>query len=138
MNRSSAGPDELPEDLRRLLESHLDSYESLVVVMLMQENRGREWTADALVCALPQTEQIAEALNSLQAAGFIRATSAHSGQHYVYAPTTPALDAAVASLVQVYREQPTAVIKFMSANAVRRLRKGALRAFAEVVLRRRR
>lgn len=135
MKRSSAGPDELPEDVRRLLDGPLDSYESLVVVMVMQENRGREWTADALVCALPHTGRIAEALNSLQAGGFIRATSAPSGRHYVYAPTTPALAAAIATLVRVYRERPTAVIKFMSAGAVRRLRKGALRAFAEAVLR---
>ncbi len=40
----------------------------------------------------------------------------------------------VATLVRVYREQPTTVIKLISANAVQRLRKGALRAFADAVI----
>jgi hypothetical protein len=124
--------DALPDEAQWLLNGHFDSYESLLVLTVMREDREREWSEEALRTALQSADGIPRALRSLQARGLVRPTSPTSGSSYVYAPHTPALDSAMATVVRIYREQPTAVIKFFSANALQRVRKGALRAFIDV------
>jgi hypothetical protein len=125
--------DALPKEAQQLLNDCVNPHESLLILTAMWENRDQEWSEETLRSTLQAADGIPEALRSLQASGLVRATSTAAGSSYVYAPRTPALDAAVETLVRIYREQPTAVIKFIGANAIQRVRKGALRTFAELV-----
>jgi hypothetical protein len=50
---------------------------------------------------------------------------------YCYSPQDPKLHEAVVGLAREYREQPIAIIKLLSTNAIERVRTAALRTFAD-------
>ncbi len=128
---------ELAEDVRELLRRHIESYEHLETLVRLHSEPNRQWVAGNLSPSPQHHERMAEILELFRGSGIVRLQSADAGSGYVYDPVSPALDAAVSSLVREYREQPTAVIRFMSANAIRRLRTGAARAFCDALIPRR-
>lgn len=126
----------LPEDVRRLLHEHIDSYEQLEILLLLRRERYEAWTPDALAARLHLGEAlIGPALAALNTAGLI-GTAAASGSatqplRYAYRPASSGLDATVGILEREYAERPVSIIKLMSANSIERLRTAALHTFAD-------
>lgn len=127
---------DLPEDVRRLLHEHIDSYEQLEVLLLLRRERYEAWTTDALATRLHVAEAlIAPALSTLKAAGLVTADangdSAGQPSRYAYRPASSGLDATVGILDREYAERPISIIKLMSANSIERVRTAALHTFAD-------
>ena len=126
-------PDELPENVRLLLSSQVESYEVLAILMFLWRERARGSSEAQLSAALKMpTELVVPAIESLLLERLIGVHPAASGRSYIYLPATPEIDAAVAQLVLEYETTPVRIINFMTANAIGRVRKSALHVFAEV------
>lgn len=122
--------EDLPEDVRALLNEHIESYEQLEVLLLLRRERYEEWTVDGLATRLHVREElVGSALEGLKAAGLVVATS--STPRFAYRPTSSGLDAAAGRLDREYAERPIRIIQLMSANAIERVRTAALHTFAD-------
>lgn len=124
---------DLPEDVRRLLHEHIDSYEQLEVLLLLRRERYEAWTPDGLASRLRISEALIEpALATLKSAGLISADAADAQPpRYAYRPASSGLDATVGILDREYAERPISIIKLMSANSIERVRTAALHTFAD-------
>jgi hypothetical protein len=127
-----SGADDLPEDVRTLLNEHIESYEQLEVLLLVRRARYEEWTVAGLAARLHVREElIGAALEGLEAAGLVAATSAAPVPRFAFRPRSSGLDAAAGRLDREYAERPIRIIQLMSANAIERLRTAALHTFAD-------
>ena len=127
---------DLPEDVRKLLHEHIESYEQLEVLLLLRRERYEAWTVNALATRLRIGEALIEpALAALRSAGLVSvdkgAGSGAQPPRHVYRPTSSGLDATVGKLDREYAERPISIIKAMSANSIERLRTAALHTFAD-------
>jgi hypothetical protein len=124
--------DDLPEDVRALLQEHIESYEQLEVLLLLRRERYEEWTAAGLAARLHVREElVGSALNRLEAGGLVAVIGAAPAARFAYRPTSSGLDAAAGRLEREYRERPIRIIQLMSANAIDRVRTAALHTFAD-------
>ena len=124
--------EDLPEDVRALLDEHIESYEQLEVLLLLRRERYEEWTVTGLAARLHVREElIGSALEGLEASGLVVAIGAAAAPHFAYRPTSSGLDAAAGRLDREYAERPLRIIKLMSANAIERVRTAALHTFAD-------
>jgi hypothetical protein len=90
------------------------------------------WTADELCRRFKiRAPVIDDALASLVRAKLVNTTEHNVLTSYRYADEDPVRHALVASLEQIYSDEPIQVMQLMSANAIERLRSGAIRAFAD-------
>ena len=125
---------QLPEEVRALLRERIESYEQLEVLFALRNDR-REQTAQEMSVQLAIDRTLADStLAELQAQGLAELRGRDPEPRYLYAPANPQLDQAVAHLARLYAEQPIAILKILSANAIRRVRTGALRAFADAFI----
>jgi hypothetical protein len=123
---------DLPEDVRALLDEHIETYEQLEVLLLLRRERHEKWTVTGLAARLQvRAELIGSALEGLEAAGLVAVTGADCAAHFVYRPATSVLDAAAGRLDREYTEWPIRIIRLMSANAIERVRNAALHTFAD-------
>lgn len=124
--------DTLPEGVRALLHDRITSYEELSILLFLRRERGTVRTAHAISASLglPLTLAVA-ALASLQTQQLVASASGGAGPYYEYAPASPALDEIVGSLASSYDSRPLEIVKLMSENALERIRRRALRAFAD-------
>lgn len=124
--------DDLPEDVRALLQEHIESYEQLEVLLLLRRERYEEWTIAGLSARLHVREElIGSALDRLEAGGLVALIGAAPAPRFAYRPTSSGLDAAAGRLEREYRERPIRIIQLMSANAIDRVRTAALHTFAD-------
>lgn len=119
------------EAIRDFLRDCIDSFESLEVLLLLYRERTA-WTADELCRRFKiRAPVIDDALASLVRARLVSTTQQNVLTSYKYADEDLVRDALVASLERTYRDEPIQVMQLMSANAIERLRSGAIRAFAD-------
>jgi hypothetical protein len=124
--------DDLPDDVRALLQAHIESYEQLEVLLLLRRERYEEWTAAGLAARLHIREElIGSALEGLKSGGLVAATGAASDPRFAYRPASSGIDAAAGRLDREYAERPIRIIQLMSANAIDRVRTAALHTFAD-------
>lgn len=125
--------DDLPEDVRALLHTHIESYEQLEVLLLLRRERYEEWTIAGLAARLRVHEDlVGSALERLKASGLVVATAAAPpAPRFAYRPSSSGLDAAAGRLDREYAEHPIRIIQLMSANAIERVRTAALHTFAD-------
>ena len=124
--------DDLPEDVRALLNEHIETYEQLEVLLLLRRERYEEWTLEALATRLHLREElIGSALEGLKAGGLVVTTRATPAPCFAYRPASSGLDAAAGRLEREYAERPIRIIQLMSANAIERVRTAALHTFAD-------
>lgn len=122
-------PPEIPEDVRALLRTCVGSYEELEVLLLLAREPGDAVTAAAVADRVrAPVPVVAAALGTLVGAGLVEAGP--DGATFRYLPSTD-LGAAVAQLVEEARENPVAIIRVMSANAIERIRMSAVDMFAD-------
>jgi len=125
---------QVPEDVRALLRERIESYEQLEMLFALRNDR-REQTAAALSARFGIDRTLAQsALAELQTHGLAQARGRGAEPRYVYAPASAALEEAVSRLARLYVEQPIAVLRILSTNAIERVRTGALRAFADAFI----
>lgn len=124
--------EDLPEDVRALLNEHIESYEQLEVLLLLRRERYEEWTVAGLAARLHVREElIGSALERLEAGGLVLATRAAPAPRFTYRPASSGLDAAAGRLDREYAQRPIRIIQLMSANAIERVRTAALHTFAD-------
>jgi hypothetical protein len=101
----------LPESVRRLIAEHVDSAESLEILLFLHRNPGRSFTAEVLS---PEVYTVAAAallrLEGLVSRGFARSDQA-ANPAYRYAPSSPQLARQVDELADAYRANRVAVIQ---------------------------
>lgn len=126
-----SGISDLPEDVRELLNEHIDSYEQLETLLLLRRERYEEWTVDGLAARLHiHAELVESALAGLKVSGLVEAT-ATTPARFAYRPTSSRLDGASGRLEREYAERPILIIQLMSANSIERLRTATLHTFAD-------
>ncbi|ABS24303.1 MarR family transcriptional regulator [Anaeromyxobacter sp. Fw109-5] len=119
--------EEIAHDIRAFLLAYVESYEQLEILLLLHREAAA-WqppgVADALKIPLSSA---AASLDELAARGLLR----RERGGYRFDPGDPSVACLVAGLARAYEERRVAVIDLMSANAMDRIRRSALRTFAE-------
>jgi hypothetical protein len=130
--------DGLGERALALLQSGVESYEQLLILLHTHGSHPREWSAEDLSTHLNMSPAIIQhALQRLEAGHLLGRRSMHGADRYAYSPSNAALEQAVADLARVYGQNPLLIIRVMSNNAIQRVRTAALRTFADAFLLRR-
>jgi DNA-binding transcriptional ArsR family regulator len=118
----------LSQTLRKLLDTHVESFEKLELLMLLRRAPGSQ-TAGELALALSLgADEIRETAAALSAAGLV--TRAPDGRISL-APQTAEQRAALDELARVYEEDRIVLVKAIAETAMERLRSLAGRAFAD-------
>lgn len=122
--------DEFSATLERFLRLHIESFDELSVLLLVASD-SRQWTSASLAQSLKMTPVAAEsALGQLVARALVAGPSTSDGA-YNYAPASVDIDLMVKALAVARREQPLALTNVMNAQAMDRIRRAALKAFAD-------
>ena|SRR5690242_1643026 len=123
--------DSLPQDVRDLLGTQIESYEQLVILLLVHREPTRDWSEAELTETLRIGPQLmGNAVSGLRASGLLSADCAALPPRYRYA-AAGTIDAAIGRLALEYAQNPARVVKLLSANAIGRVRTSALHAFAD-------
>jgi hypothetical protein len=100
-------------EVRRFLTERIDSAEQLEMLLLLEREPDRQWTAldvSQSIYTVPASATMR--LESLVAGGFLSSTGG-SDPRYQYAPASEELGRQVAGLAEAYRADRVAVIKFI-------------------------
>lgn len=101
----------LPERVRRLIAEHIDSAESLEILLFLHRNQATSYTAEVLspeVYTVPAAALLR--LEGLVARGFVTSDRA-ANPSYRYAPSSPDLAGQVDELAAAYQANRVAVIQ---------------------------
>ncbi|HEY7331087.1 MAG TPA: hypothetical protein VH592_25850 [Gemmataceae bacterium] len=108
----------LPEEVKRFLETNIDSVDQLEILRVLGEDPDKEWPAVDLAREVQSAPQSINAhLNALHARGFLLVDKRESDLFCRYGPHSPDLVGRTAQLLQVYRERPVTMIKLVYATA---------------------
>lgn len=125
----------VPDDVQAFLYECIESYEQLEILLLLRNEAGARWTAEQIEARLNISPTLAtDALTALWSRRLVECLANQSEALYAYASARAALDVTLGRLANAYATNPIEVIKLMSANAIRRVRTGALRAFADAFI----
>jgi hypothetical protein len=120
-----------PKSLKEMLFETVEGFEELEILIWFHEH-GEGTAADAILLSRETTvsADIAEtALAGLAARGIL-SSSAGQRDQFTYTPDAERRRA-IDHVLSEYRENPLPVMKLMTANAIERVRTGAVRAFAD-------
>lgn len=122
----------LPRDVEELLRERIETFEELEILLVLYANTAGEWTAEAVAQRLgAATSDVAEALEHLRRAELVSSEQQGETTVFRYRPGSPALDTTVALLAAHHGHDRLDVIRALNANAIERVRTGAIRAFAD-------
>jgi hypothetical protein len=120
----------IPEHLKRLLSSSIESVERLDILLFLRAQKPKSFSARGLGTALRVPSVKAEQhLAILCGRGFLTVTIG-SDLVYAYQPVSPTIDAALAEIVDLNRERRTEVIAALEDGSQR----DSLHAFANAFL----
>lgn len=106
-------PEEIPDDVRRLIADSIDSIPELEAVLLLRECRPRTWTAAQAGERLYVSKTVAaHVLGVLEQRGFF----SRDGESFRYAPASPELEATVDALAATYSHHLVAVTQLVHAK----------------------
>ena len=118
--------------MQAFVRQHVESYEHLEVLLLLQRNRDEQWSFEAVAEKLRITPAAArEAIDHLGRNGLLLSRASGSRPVFRYCPASENLESMVDRLVQIYKENRLGVIRLMNAGAIDRVRSAAIRTFAE-------
>ena len=121
-------------DVQAFLRQHVESYEHLEVLLLLQSHRSEHWSSEAVAEKLRITTAAArEAIDHLDRNGLLRSRASDSGPACRYCPASESLESMVDRLVQIYEDNRLGVILLMNAGAIDRVRSAALQTFADAI-----
>ena len=119
----------LSQALRKLLDTHVESFEKLELLMLLRRAPSGSQTAGELALALSLgADEIREIVAALSAAGLV--TRAPDGR-IALAPQPAEQRAVLDELARVYEDDRIVLVKAIAETAMERLRNLAGRAFAD-------
>jgi len=102
----------LPQDVRDLLAHHLSTMEHVEVLLALAGDEERAWSAGDIAALTHTTPaSVTARLEELVAGRFASSAPSAAGATYRYAPGTPEMRRAVASLEEMYRTKPVTLIK---------------------------
>jgi len=120
---------ELPVRLRDLLETRIDSFEKLELVLLLHRAPDRTRAVPELADQLQLRREVARRLSvELRGAGLVEFT--YRGQVQLL-PSSPLDEESVEELIRLYRSDPIQIMRLLSDIALRRIRSLASQAFAD-------
>ena len=124
---------ELDEQLRLFLHDSVKSYEELETLLFLAQNEGRSFSAEAVTHALNATAgSVDGALEELASVrGLVDVARGSAVPLYRYAPTDESIRQRVVDLAAAYSERRMTVIQMLSANALERVRRAAMRRLAD-------
>lgn len=126
---------ELPEEVQRFLREHIESYEQLAIVLLLQSRRDQALDGGAISAQLQLPEALVdEALQALGQRELVAQSPGADGPLFNFRPETPALAELVSTLAQLNVDRRLDVMRLMTANSIERLRAKAVSTFADAFL----
>jgi predicted ArsR family transcriptional regulator len=120
---------ELPEEIIRFLDAHIDAYEQLEVLLLLHAKRDGLALSELAAAIGIEPEVANEAAQHLVEHGLLR--RARSSRIWHYAPARPEDGRTVDLLVRVYVEDRVLLLRTLTTSSLERLRRSTLRTFAE-------
>ena len=115
--------------LRKLLDTHVESFEKLELLMRLHRTPGESQTAGELALALSLgADEVREIVAALSAAGLVARAS--DGQISL-APRSAEQRVILDELAHVYEDDRIVLVKAIAETAMERLRSLAGRAFAD-------
>ena len=105
-------PGEFPDHVRIFIEENINSVEQLEVLLLLRQDRQKQWTADSVSQAL-YTPAAAAAKRLADLVARQIAVTDESLQNYSYQPSSTELGKIVDDLATVYRDRRVAVISLI-------------------------
>jgi hypothetical protein len=119
-------------DIVQLLRERVTSVEGLEALLLLRRTRGRTWAAADVAArlGLPEDGLLPE-LERLEKRGLATSKRVEGELVWAYAPRSLELDAVVARLAELHDARTLEVVRFLSADAVERIRMAAARAFTD-------
>jgi len=121
-------PSDIPQQVQIFLRTYVESYEELELLLCVRA-RGVGWCTSADVGTSTATTpgSVDEALARLRQRGLLEGRDEPRPPSYRYQPGDASLEHAIDELASRYRDDPTGVMKLMTANAVERVRNQAAR-----------
>jgi hypothetical protein len=120
---------DLSRELRNLLLEQIHSYEQLDAAVFLFRLPDRRATTDQLSTELKLSREAArDALDHLAGCGMLGVSSVESPTHHY--ELQPQFEPLIEELERFYEENRLELMSIMTANAIERMRTGALRAFA--------
>ena len=115
------------------LHDRVKSYEQLEALLFLAGHHDREFNAEEVTLALNSAVgSLDEALEELVAVGgLVSAAKRSAVTHYRYAPSDEATRQCVNELEAAYAQRRVSVVQMLSANALERLRRAAMRRLAD-------
>jgi hypothetical protein len=125
----------LDERLDEFLAENVESLDELVCLVRLRGDVHRSWEVAALASSVGIPEgSVLEAVDGLCRRGFAERVASGGGLGFRYAQPSVALDEQVVALAAAYERSPIEVLKVISAHAIDRVRTGAMRAFSDAFL----
>ncbi|MET0414093.1 MAG: hypothetical protein ABW217_22475 [Polyangiaceae bacterium] len=127
-------PSDIPGPVQVFLRTYVESYDELELLLLVRR-RATDWCSSGdLGPSLAATSSrqgppgnADEVLARLRQRGLVEGRDEPPPASYRYQPREAELERAIDELATRYREDPTGVMKLMTANAVERVRNQAAR-----------
>lgn len=109
--------------LKLLLRGRIGSAERLEILWLLRRHRDHSWTPNAVARRVDVSPVVAaEALDHLCRGNLVDVTAFGEALHFRYDPGTPALEALVSELEQLYLARPLGVMRLLGGYESERLR----------------
>jgi acetolactate synthase small subunit len=121
------------EELRQFLHDSVKSFEELEALLFLARHPDQDFSAEAVTATLGATVgSIDEALEELARVGeLVNMTRAGMVRVYRYAPRDESIRRRVAELEAAYNERRMTIVQMLSANALERVRRAAMRRLAD-------
>jgi hypothetical protein len=127
-------PSDIPGPVQVFLRTYIESYEELELLLLVR-SRPTDWysSSDLGPSSIAQSSRQGplgnpdEVLVRLRQRGLLEGRDEPAPASYRYQPRDAELEGAIDELARRYRDDPTGVMKLMTANAVERVRSQAAR-----------
>jgi hypothetical protein len=114
---------DLPDEVRRFIVASIASVAQLEVLLLLREDREREWKTEEVSRALYAARGgMADQLNDLVAKGLAYVTLAPDARFRYRPESDSELDAVVARLADTYKERRVSVISLIYSEPVDKAR----------------
>ena len=102
--------DDFPAELEQFIAQHIESLAQLEMLILMRQDRERNWDCAEMSRQLYITGDMCGGLvGDLERRGFVRRAPG-SENAYQYHPATPEIDRLMTALAAIYQERRVAVI----------------------------
>jgi hypothetical protein len=123
---------DLPQSVKRLLTSRIETHDQLQALLLVYEGCGRFWTPQSAseVMGIPPPDARA-ALEHLCGVGLGVRELHGAVENFSYHPRPLEVDEAVRELAAHYDQSRVEIMQLIAANAIERVRTGAIKLFTD-------